>query len=157
MAEVDEKNAQKSGGGKAKKGKDTLTYAAIAALLFIVVAIPVWMYASENLLRRPPSINDYCGANGYYDVYPCLDGSFQAVRSDFTEGFTIVRPDGSSFPCPFTLPQYQAGDCIEYTTGGMCGYIGNICAKEGACLSDADCADGMECGNWTCGRVMRSS
>jgi hypothetical protein len=133
-----------------KKGKDRFTYAAIFALLFIVAAIPAWMYASENLFRKPPSIRDYCGANGFLDVYPCRDGSFQAVRENYTEGFTIVRPDGSRFPCPFTLPQYQQGDCIEYSTGGMCGYMGDICGRENPCVSGADCSGGKTCGNWTC-------
>jgi hypothetical protein len=134
-----------------RKKKDVMTYAAIGALLLIVLAIPAWMYISENVPKKPPSLSDYCAANGFFDVYPCMDGSFQAVRENFTEGFTIVRPDGSSFSCPFTLPQYQEGDCIDYTTNGTCGYIGNICAKDGACLSNADCAPGKSCGNWTCG------
>lgn len=137
-------------GNGGRKKRDTLTYAAIAALLAIVVAIPAWMYVSENLFRKPPSIKDYCGANGYYDVYPCMDGSFQAVRNDFTEGFTIVRPDGSKLACPFTLPQYQEGGCMDYTANGTCGYMGNVCGKEGACLSDADCADGKKCADWAC-------
>jgi hypothetical protein len=132
--------------------KNAFTYVAIAALLIIVLAIPAWMYFSDSFpLPGPPSISDYCEANGYYDVYPCSDGSFQAVRENYTEGFTIVRPDGSSFSCPFTLPQYQQGDCIDYTTAGMCGYMGNICGKDGACVSGADCGSGKTCGNWTCG------
>ncbi|MFH0956682.1 MAG: hypothetical protein V1813_02355 [Candidatus Aenigmatarchaeota archaeon] len=135
-----------------KKGKDVSTYVAIAALFVIVVAIPAWMYFSENpLFRGPPSIRDYCGENGYYDVYPCVDGSFQAVKEDLAEGFTIVRPDGSTLDCPFTFPQYQQGECIDYTTNGTCGYMGNICGKENACVSGADCEAGKTCGNWTCG------
>jgi hypothetical protein len=149
MAKAKMQEEGKSGSGRRRK--DPLTYVAIAALLVIVLAIPAWMYASENLLKKPPSISDYCGANGYYDVYPCRDGSFQAIRENYTEGFTIVRPDGSSFPCPFTLPEYQEGDCIDYTVNGTCGYMGNICGIEGACLSDADCDEGVSCGNWTCG------
>ncbi len=126
---------------------DTTTIA-IIVFAIIVIAIPAGLYAADQLSDKTPRIADFCNANGYWRVDPCIDGSFQAIKEPYTEGFSIVRPDGSGFSCPFTLPQYQVGECIDYTTGGACGYMGNICEENNACVSDLDCAG--ECINWSC-------
>lgn len=120
----------------------------IISLAVIVFAIPAGLYVHEQLKDDTPRITDYCNTNGYLEVYPCIDGSFQAIKQNYTDGFSIVKPDGSGISCPFTLPQYQVGECAEYTTGGMCGQMGNICEDNNACVSDLDCAG--ECVNWSC-------
>ena len=125
------------------------TTVAILALVVVVIAVPAVLYAA-NLLSpdQRPSISSYCSANGYLEVYPCIDGAFQAIREDYTEGFSIVKSDGSLLECPFTLPQYQTGECADYTTAGMCGGQ-NLCGIDGSCVSDLDCEG--KCVNWTCG------
>lgn len=128
--------------------KFNFTNIVIIALVAVVVIIPAGLYVSEYLGDKTPSITDYCNTNGFREVYPCTDGSFQAIREVYTEGFRIVKPDGTGFECPFTLPQYQVGECREYTTAGTCGYTGNICEDNNACVSDLDCPG--ECLNWTC-------
>jgi hypothetical protein len=127
-----------------------LTNLIIIALVIVVIVLPASLYAYSHLQDgRTPSISDYCGANGYLEVFPCTDGSFQAIREEYTEGFSIIKKDGSRLDCPFTLPQYQEGECRGYTTAGTCGYAGNICGMQDACVSDIDCP-GEKCVNWTC-------
>ncbi len=128
--------------------KVDFTLIIVIVLAVVVFAVPAGLYAMEQLRDKTPVITDYCSANGFLEVYPCIDGSFQAIRESYSEGFRIVRPDGTGFDCPFTLPQYQVGECAEYTTGGMCGYMDNICGNNNACVSDLDCAG--ECINWSC-------
>ncbi len=130
--------------------KEKVTYILIAALVVVVVAIPAYMYATDVLSGDTITKADYCGANGYLEVYPCTDGSFQAIHENYSDGFRIVKPDGSTLDCPFTLPQYQEGECIDYTTAGTCGYMGNICESEDSCVSDVDCAAGSRCTDWQC-------
>ncbi len=128
--------------------KFNFTNMAIIALVAVVVIIPAGLYLSEYLNDETPSITDYCNTNGFREVYPCTDGSFQAIRDDYTEGFSIIRTDGSRLDCPFTLPQYQEGECRDYTTSGMCGGD-NLCEIANSCVSDMDCTD-QECINWSC-------
>jgi hypothetical protein len=121
---------------------------AVLALIIIVVVIPAALYISHVLNPyATPRITDYCNANGYREVFACADGSFQTIREDYTEGFSIVRPDGSRLDCPFTLPQFQEGECRDYTVQGMCGGE-NLCESGNPCVSDLDCPG--ECVNWTC-------
>ncbi len=128
--------------------KPDATNTIIIVLFILVIVIPAALYASHVLNPgESPRITDYCSANGYLEVYPCADGSFQAIRENYTEGFSIIRKDGSRLDCPFTLPQYQEGECRTYTTAGMCGGE-NLCGLGNSCVSDLDCAG--ECINWTC-------
>ncbi len=131
-----------------------LTNTLIIALVVIVVIVPTGLYVYDYIAGEEPKMTEYCNANGYKEVYPCRDGSFQSIREVYTEGFRIVKVNGRTLDCPFTLPQYQQGECAEYTTAGMCGYTGDICGNEGACVSDADC-HGLECVNWTCSEVKQ--
>ncbi|UCD02799.1 MAG: hypothetical protein JSV63_03375 [Candidatus Aenigmatarchaeota archaeon] len=128
--------------------KFDLTNTAIIVLVAIVIVIPASLYAYYYIeQRQPPSISDYCGANGFREVFPCTDGSFQSIRDVYAEGFRIVKTDGSYIDCPFTLPQYQEGECRTYTTQQLCGGD-DLCAIEGSCVSDLDCAG--ECADWAC-------
>jgi len=128
--------------------KPDLTNGMLIALLILVVIVPAALYLADYAeSHNPISMKDYCNASGFEEVFPCADGSFQAIRQNYTEGFRIVKPDGSMVDCPFTLPQYQAGECAEYTTAGMCGGQ-NLCAIENSCVRDADCRG--TCMNWTC-------
>jgi hypothetical protein len=129
--------------------KPGTTHLLIAALLVIVVAIPVALYTQENFFPdNSPTLGDYCGSAEFREVFGCVDGSFQTIRENYTEGFRIVMPDGSGFDCPFTLPQYQVGQCKDYTSGQCSGE--DLCATEGACVSDKDCPLGSTCTDWRC-------
>jgi len=128
--------------------KMSLTNIIIAALVAVVVVVPAALYISDYAKsHKALSMDDYCSANGFEEVFPCIDGSFQSIRANYTEGFRIVKPDDSTLDCPFTLPQYQVGECAEYTTAGMCGGD-NLCEKSNSCVRDADCSG--KCLNWTC-------
>jgi hypothetical protein len=132
------------------KVKDRMTYAVIGALLLVVVVIPLVMFLSENILPpEPQSIKDYCRANGFREVFGCDDGSFKAIRERFGEGFRQVYPDGTYYDCPFTLPEYQEGECKDFVVPGFCT-DDDICLDENSCLSDIDCGNGEKCIGWKC-------
>ena len=78
-----------------------------------------------------------------------IDGSFKAIRENFAEGFRQVQPDGSFKDCPFTLPQYQEGECLDYVVPGFCT-DDDICTYENPCLSAVDCPFGHACIDWQC-------
>jgi hypothetical protein len=129
--------------------KPDLTNIIILALVTIVIVLPASLYAYNYLHESaPPSISDYCRANGYREVFPCADGSFKAIRDDYTEGFSQVMPDGRRVDYPFTLPQYQEGECRDFVVQGFCEDR-DICLEDNSCVSDLDCTG--ECVNWTCG------
>jgi hypothetical protein len=109
--------------------KFDLTNTVIIVLVVIAIVLPASLYAYEYLYESAPKISDYCNTNGFREVFNCTDGSFQAIREKYTEGFRIVKADGSHFDCPFTLPQYQEGECSTYTINQMCGGD-NLCEQE---------------------------
>ena len=130
--------------------KDKFTAAVIVVLVLIVGVIPFSLYVLENYSPgEPQSVKDYCRANGFREVFGCNDGSFKAIRENFAEGFRQVQPDGSFKDCPFTLPQYQEGECLDYVVPGFCT-DDDICTYENPCLSAVDCPFGHACIDWQC-------
>ena len=120
----------------------------LLALVVIVVVLPASLYAYNYLQENmPPSMSDYCRANGFREVFGCDDGSFKAIRENYVEGFSQVMPDGRRVDCPFTLPQYQEGECGDFVVQGFCESR-DICGVENSCVSGIDCPG--ECINWTC-------
>ncbi len=119
----------------------------IIALVIVVIALPAYLYLTDALYGRMPSLSEYCRANGYREVFPCKDGSFKAIRENYVEGFSQVFPNGSRVDCPFTLPEYQRDQCRDFVVPGFCSPQ-DICGLDNSCVSDLDCPG--RCVNWTC-------
>ena len=97
------------------KRKNLITLIVVILVIIALVAISL----GANTTR--PS---YCNEANVISVSTCTDGSYKVVSGLLGGGYTIYKPDGSSFQCPVVGPEYITQECQDYMA--MCNDI-NIC------------------------------
>ena len=92
--------------------------------LIVVILVIIALVAISLGANNSPTTLTYCDLPNVEAVIACTDGSYKAISNLLGGGYTIYKPDDSSFQCPVVAPEYITQECSDYLA--MCNNE-NIC------------------------------
>lgn len=91
-------------------------------LLAVILVIAVALTISGCIGEGPV----YCEDENVDAVYECGDGSTKVVSTLLGAGYTVYKPDGTSFSCPVVAPEHMSDECTSFQENVQCSPV-NIC------------------------------